>query len=42
MGFNLLQETIVSWVSEFAAQLGILDADEESVKNLQFIVSSME
>ncbi len=43
MGFNLLQETIVSWVSEFAAQLGILDADDESsVKNLQFIVSSME
>ncbi len=42
MGFNLLQETIVSWVSEFAAQLGILDSDDDSVKHLEFIVSSMQ
>ena len=44
MGFNLLQETIVSWVSEFAAVLGILDSsdDDASVQQLQFIVSSIE
>lgn len=41
MGFNLLQETIVSWVSEFAEQLGILDADDDSVDQLAYVVSSM-
>lgn len=45
MGFNLMQETVVSWSESLAARFGIIDdyddVEDEKVQGLNFIVSSM-
>lgn len=45
MGFNLMQETVVSWSESLAARFGIIDdyddVEDEKVQGLNFIVCSM-
>jgi hypothetical protein len=42
MGFNLMQETVVSWSESLADRFGIIEDEEESVRGLKFIVSNMK